>query len=170
MLGYGVELVAVTGETAVIGQGVGNVLDAYVFRLHVSEEERLASVSLEPSSVSRVSFLVCHWLLFVCCCHVVFGYRAFDPAQTFNDHNYSLFHTGRPLWIDDGIVNLSMLRIVGATEGAKFMIDAVISRPELDRISTGLVKAAESFYADYIQTVDIGICVSVRDLTLDSQV
>ena len=92
---------------------------------------------------------------------------AFDSTREFNDQNYSLFHTGRPLWIDDGIVNLSMLRLVGASEGAKFMIDAVISRPELDRISARLVKAAESFYADYIQTVDIGICVSVRDLTLD---
>ena len=86
------------------------------------------------------------------------------PIQD-EDMTYSLFQTGSSLQSDQGLVNLSFIRLVGAVDGKEFICDSVMSRAELERIATKMRRAAEHFYTEYIQPVHFNIFVGVRDMT-----
>ena len=89
----------------------------------------------------------------------------FDHARL-NDQTYSLTHTGSAFFTENGLVNLSFLRLIGAGDaGVSFICESVVGRSELERISQKLTRASEQFYAEYIQPVHIGIFVSVQDYT-----
>lgn len=78
------------------------------------------------------------------------------------DAGYTLFQPGGPLMTESNIVNMSFLRLVGASEpgGVEFTCDMVISRAELDRIAQRVRRASEMFYAEYIQPVGMRIRVT----------
>ena len=93
---------------------------------------------------------------------------SFDAnLQRDEEASYSIVHTGGPLRTDVGTVNISFLRLVGAVEGTSFIYDAVVSKQELEKLATRIRKAAESFYTDYIQQVNMNIFVGIRELPRD---
>ena len=73
---------------------------------------------------------------------------------------YSIYATGGP-FIHEERLNISFLRLVGASEGRSFLWDAVISRTELDKLATAMQRATESFYLEYIQQVKVNIFVGL---------
>ena len=89
---------------------------------------------------------------------------SYDGGRMADGQQYSLSHTGGSFFTENGHVNLSFLRLIGASDGREFMLDTVMSKPELDRIGARLVRASEQFYVDFIQPVDLNIYVAVRDL------
>lgn len=91
---------------------------------------------------------------------------SFDVAVNADESQpYSLFHTGSGFITDHGTINLSFIRLVGASEGRSLIVDTVVSRTELERIALRLRKAEEQFYAEYIQSVHLSIFVGVKDRT-----
>jgi hypothetical protein len=88
---------------------------------------------------------------------------SFDAPMRSDGATYSLAHTGHSFYTDQGHINLSMLRLVGASDGRSFIVESVMSRPELERIAARINKASEQFYMDYIQPVNLEIYVGVRD-------
>ncbi len=82
------------------------------------------------------------------------------------DGSYTLVAPGFPLTVDGGAVNLTLIRIVGASspEGAEFLVDAVVSRSELERIASKLRRASEVFYAEYVQPVGTRISLSTQPI------
>jgi hypothetical protein len=83
------------------------------------------------------------------------------------DLPYNLFHGGTDLINEMGNVNMSFVRLCGASEegGREFVCDTVMSRSELDSIALKMRKAAEHLYTEFIQPVHLNIFVGVRDLT-----
>ena len=93
-------------------------------------------------------------------------YWTFAPTKAKEDGFY-LHTTGGPLILEDGTTNLSMLRIVGASQGVDFIYDAVMSKSEMEKVAAKLRKAAERFYLEYIQPVHMQIFVGVRDMRVE---
>lgn len=83
---------------------------------------------------------------------------------------YSLFNTGASLLLGDGMVNLSFIRLVGASTGREFICDCVMSRNELERVAAKMRRAAELFYTEFIQPVHLNVFVGVRDVLRDSSI
>lgn len=77
---------------------------------------------------------------------------------------YSLVHTGAGFYTDGGNVNLSLIRLVGASEGRSFIVEAVHSTEELDKIAQRLAVAGEQFYSGYIQPKNVRVFVGVHNL------
>jgi len=88
--------------------------------------------------------------------------------QNIKDAVYDIVRTGVDLvGRDTGQLNIAFLRLVGASEpgGREFLLDSVISTPELRILGGKIVKAGEKFYMDYIQRVNLQLRVSVMDVT-----
>ena|SRR3990167_5865053 len=93
---------------------------------------------------------------------------SFEAPVHNEDMNYSLFHTGGPFKVDGVLINLSFIRLVGASESPKeFICSTVMSKGELEKIASQLRRAAEHFYTEYIQPVNLNIFVGVRDILRD---
>lgn len=82
--------------------------------------------------------------------------------------SYSIYPVGAGFFFDDRL-NISFLRLVGASEGRSFLWDAVISRMELDKLGARMQRAAEDFYIEYIQQVKVNIFVGVDTVTQNSE-
>lgn len=78
-----------------------------------------------------------------------------------NKADYTIYPTGAGFWVEDRL-NISFLRLIGASTGCSFLWDAVMSRTELDKLSNKLLRAAESFYIEYIQKVRVNIFVGIE--------
>jgi hypothetical protein len=87
-----------------------------------------------------------------------------QPDEFIETSNLSLHHTGGPL-TSNGIVNISFLRLVGASKGTEFLCDMVLGRSELEVIGKRLERAVERFCTEYIQKVHFNIYVGRRDLS-----
>ena len=84
------------------------------------------------------------------------GYQDYQP--------YNIHATGRELLLDDNVINLSFLRLVGATDGVEFIIETLTSYEQLKKLAEQCRKAAEAFYTEYIQSVGVRISVSVDEV------
>ncbi len=106
------------------------------------------------------------------------NWKPFDEAAkridiwSFQQHlnpsgQYDVLSTGTPLVNDGGVVNISFLRLVGASEpgGKDLIIEQVISNPEIRQLGARITKAAEQFYMDYIQPINLRLYVGVLDMT-----
>jgi hypothetical protein len=94
--------------------------------------------------------------------------RLWNFEQRLEDRSdYSLIHSGLPLVVERDAVNVSFLRLVGASEGEgrEFIIQSVMGRSELERIASRIVRAGEHFYINYIQPVNLHAYVAVVDIT-----
>jgi len=88
--------------------------------------------------------------------------------QNIKDPVYDVIRTGVELVNrDSGLLNIAFLRLVGGSEpgGKEFLLDSVISTPELRILGGKIVKASEKFYMDYIQRVNLRLYVGVVDMT-----
>jgi hypothetical protein len=81
--------------------------------------------------------------------------------------DYNIIHTGTPLVNEMGQVNLSFLRLVGASnpDGQRFIIEQVISNKELTRMGERISRASEAFYLDFIRPVKLNVFVGMMDMT-----
>ena len=82
-----------------------------------------------------------------------------------DNERYTLGLSGGPLIVDD-VINLSCLRLVGASgdAGVDFICDMVISKTELKRIADRFLAASEQFYGEYLQSVGMRISLSVDEV------
>ena len=78
------------------------------------------------------------------------------------DEGFSLQHTGGHFFTEQDVVNISFLRLVGASSGIEFIHEGVMGRSEMEKIGEKLRRAFGRFYTEYIQPVHIQ--VSVRDM------
>lgn len=80
---------------------------------------------------------------------------------------FTLDSLGQPL-NKDGILNLSFLRLVGASEdaGVGFLIKGVYSIDLLRETKERISAAARKFYIDFLRPVDLSITVSAMELRL----
>lgn len=97
------------------------------------------------------------------------SFWTFGQRLARDNEGYSLNHTGAALFNEMGGVNLSFIRMVGATEWKDFVCDGVMSQTELNRIADQLRRASTHFYMEYIQPVHLNVFVGVRDVVRDDQ-
>jgi hypothetical protein len=66
------------------------------------------------------------------------------------DSKYTIHRIGQELILDGSRVNISFLRLVGASSvtGVTFVVDDVISRPGLERLSRKVTLACTKFYEE----------------------
>lgn len=90
-----------------------------------------------------------------------------DVLRQSEETSYNLLNTGAGFFNEYGHINISFLRLVGASEpeGRSFIIEQVISRQELEKIGARVTKAAEQFYTNYIQSVNLSLYVGVMDMS-----
>jgi hypothetical protein len=91
---------------------------------------------------------------------------SFDTNLKDENLQYDLMKTGTNLVNDyDGSVNISFLRLVGASEpgGRAFILEAPISYPELERIAQRITRVSEQFFLNYVQPVNINVYVGTVD-------
>lgn len=94
-------------------------------------------------------------------------------APIVGDGSYTLNNVGENLNLNNGnlkatasgrggMMNISFLRLVGASEGegVSFVIDTIISKPEMDDLAQQITKACAQFYNDYIKPVSHEIKIS----------
>ena len=91
---------------------------------------------------------------------------SFEKRLTQSSEKYDIISTGAGLISEStGYPNLSFIRLVGASEGEgrEFIIESVISNPELESLSNRIGKAAERFYLEYIHPIHMRVYVGVLD-------
>lgn len=105
--------------------------------------------------------------------------RVWDfKAPTMSEGQYSLNNIGEALMLGnnpsqrgDGsklmaqrLVNISFLRMEGASSenGSAFVVDTIISRPEMEELSNAITRACGLFYGDYIKQVQFDIRVTCQ--------
>lgn len=76
---------------------------------------------------------------------------------------FSLWSPGRSLHLD-GHVNVSFLRIVGASEGdgVSLIIEDLVSRTELENLAEKIKRGCAWFYMEYVKPVNYEITVEAR--------
>lgn len=79
---------------------------------------------------------------------------------------YSLIHSGCGFHTDHGYMNISFLRIVGASriEGVDVVVETVLGRGEISQLAQGFSEACNLFYSEYLQQVNMRAVVSVLQL------
>lgn len=88
----------------------------------------------------------------------VWGFRPPNEngMENINPNPYTLGFVGGGLTTEEGTINLSFLRLVGASEGEgiSLNLDTVMSFSALDRITQRMTHAIRSFYIDYLQPAE----------------
>lgn len=90
---------------------------------------------------------------------------SFGQTKPMDKESRSLWHPGRPL-THDGLVNISFLRIVGisAPEGLSFVSDELMSRSELEIVTSKVERSLAWFYREYINPVNMSVNVFTQAL------
>lgn len=91
-----------------------------------------------------------------------------DTEHSYNGGSYSLEGVGQPLVSRDSVLNLSFLRLVGASEGAgmSFFLSDVYSTEELKSLNGKIAKASRQFYVEYLMPVEMSVTVSTDEVRL----
>ena len=86
------------------------------------------------------------------------------PTGKYDRQEFRIDQLGYPLIGDQGIVNLSFLRLIGVSEGAgvSFGLKGVYSLDGLRDLRDRLGAHAKRFYIDYIRPVDLSVQVTVQ--------
>lgn len=99
-------------------------------------------------------------------------WRSGDPLsfwamETVYVRGYTLNMPGQPLLDEADNPNISFIQLCGASEGVTFTCDMVVSKKELERMSTRLNNAMATFYSEYIKPAHIQLAVSARQTGQD---
>lgn len=89
------------------------------------------------------------------------------PSQMRSGNDvYTLKEPGQPMVNEQGVLNLSFLRLVGisAGSGIKFSIRGVHSKDSADNIRGAVGKAIRQFYMDYLLPIDLNVVISSEDV------
>ena len=72
---------------------------------------------------------------------------------------FSLTHPSRPLRVD-GRVNISFLRLVGASEGVTFITEDLMSKTEIEAMAERVKRAQARFYQEYLKPLEVDVIIS----------
>lgn len=96
---------------------------------------------------------------------------AYRPAEgtgvfTFRDGLYTLNALGQPIKDNQGVLNLSFLRLKGISEGTgvTFYISGIYSDAEARKIKDLIEAAAGKFYSDYLLPVEMELTIMTQEI------
>jgi len=91
-------------------------------------------------------------------------WRCFQTHHNTGGHSSTpIFWKGGRLPMEDGIVDISFIRLVGASnpEGVTFYVDTLIGYSELDSVADKIKTATGWFYGEFVKPVELKIDVQL---------
>ena len=75
---------------------------------------------------------------------------------------FNLMQVGGPIFDQNGFINISFLRLCGISgeRGAEFILEAVMSREHLTKITNMLQEGCARFYKQFIEDIDVHISLN----------